>query len=408
MYDAIVVGARCAGSPTAMLLARWGYRVLLLDKARFPSDTLSVHYVHQPGGASLKRWGLLDRVVASNCPPVRRQRLDFGGLVLEGSPPPIDGVADGFAPRRTVLDKLLVDAAAAAGAEVRERFTVDELVMDGDRVTGVRGHAAGGAAVTEAARLVVGADGLHSSVARAVEAPAYETRPVFTCAYYAYWDDFPVQGAELYVRPDRMLLAGPTNDGQTLAIIYWPVAAFHEIRTDIERHFLAALELVPNLAERARAGKRAERFRGTADLPNFYRRPHGPGWALVGDAGYHKDPITAQGITDAFRDAELLAAAIDDGFAGRRPLAEALAGYERARNAATMPIYELTSQFAALQPPPPEMQQLLGALRGNQEQIDRFIGTVVGTVPIPDFFAPENIGRIVGGAPAETAAGTVG
>jgi 2-polyprenyl-6-methoxyphenol hydroxylase-like FAD-dependent oxidoreductase len=404
MYDAIVVGARCAGSPTAMLLARQGYKVLLVDRASFPSDTLSVHYIHQPGVARLKRWGLLDRVVDSNCPPARRQRLDFGPFALEGAPPPADGVAVGYAPRRTVLDQILIDAAAAAGTEVRERFTVDELVMDGERVTGVRGHAAGGGSVTEEARIVIGADGLHSRVARAVEAPAYDVRPVCTCAYYAYWQDLPLAGPELYARPDRMIIAGPTNNGQTVLIVYWPVAAFHEIRTDVERHFLAAVDLVPDLAERARAGRRAERFRGTADLPNLYRRPHGPGWALVGDAGYHKDPITAQGITDAFRDAELLAAAIDDGFAGRRPLAEALAAYEQARNAATRPIYDLTCQFAALQPPPPEMQQLIAALRGNQEQTDRFLGTVAGTTPVPEFFAPENLAAIMGAAAQDPAA----
>jgi flavin-dependent dehydrogenase len=303
-----------------------------------------------------------------------------------------------------VLDKILVDAAAAAGVEVRQRFTVDELVMDGDRVTGVRGHAAGGATVTEEARIVIGADGRHSLVARAVAAPAYETRPVLTCAYYAYWDDFPVEGAELYARPDRMLLAGPTNEGRSLVIVYWPIAAFREVRTDVEGHFLAALDLVPSLAERARAGKRAERFRGTADLPNYYRTPYGPGWALVGDAGYHKDPITAQGITDAFRDAELLTEAIDAGFSDRRPLEEALADYERRRNEATLPIYEMTCQFAALQPPPPETQQLIAALRHDREQASRFLGTVVGTVPVAEFFAPENLAAIMGVAARQPAA----
>jgi flavin-dependent dehydrogenase len=302
-----------------------------------------------------------------------------------------------------VLDTLLVEAAAAAGAEVRERFTVDGLVLDGERVTGIRGHAANGATATEEARIVIGADGRHSLVARAVQAPAYEERPAFTCAYYAYWEDFPVEGAELYTRPERMLFAGPTNDGQTIVIGYWPVAAFGEVRADIERHFLEALELIPSLAERARAGRRAERFRGTADLPNYYRRPYGAGWALVGDAGYHKDPITAQGISDAFRDAELLVGAIDDGLAGRRPLAEALAGYERERNEATMPMYELTSQFAALQPPPPEMQHLIAALHGNPEQAARFLGTVAGTVPIPEIFDPENLARIVGAVPVAAA-----
>jgi 2-polyprenyl-6-methoxyphenol hydroxylase-like FAD-dependent oxidoreductase len=404
MYDAIIVGARCAGAPTAMLLAHKGYRVLLLDKARFPSDTLSVHYIHQPGVACLQRWGLLERVISSNCPPVRRQRVDFGPVVLKAAPPPIDGIADAYAPRRTVLDTLLVEAAAAAGAEVRERFTVDDLVMDGERVTGIRGHAAGGTTVSEEARIVIGADGLHSRVARRVGAATYNVQPAFTCAYYAYWTDVPVQGAELYARPGRMILAGPTNDGRTMVIVYWPVAAFHEVRTDIERQFLAALDLAPNLAERVRGGTRAERFRGTADLPNYYRRPHGPGWALVGDAGYHKDPITAQGITDAFHDAEVLAAAIDDGFADRRSLAEALAAYEQARNERTGPLYELTGQFAALQPHPPEMQQLIAALRRDPEQADRFIGTIAGTVPIPEFFAPENLARIIGPAVPDVAA----
>jgi flavin-dependent dehydrogenase len=403
MYDAIVVGARCAGSPTAMLLARKGYRVLLVDKARFPSDTLSVHYIHQPGIARLKRWGLLDAVVASNCPPVRTQRFDAGPFALTGAPPPASGVADGYSPRRTVLDKLLIDAAAAAGAEVRERFMVDGLVMDGDRVTGVRGHTAGGAIVTEQARIVVGADGLHSRVARIVGAPAYEIRPALTCAYYAYWSDVPTAGVELYARPDRMILAGPTNDDQTLVIIYWPQTAFREVRADIAGNFLQALDLAPGLSERVRAGRRAERFRGTADLPNLFRTPCGPGWALVGDAGYHKDPITAQGITDAFRDAELLAEAIDDGFSGRRTLADALADYERRRNEAVMPMYELTCELAVLQPPSPKMQRLFAALRQDQTQTDRFFGAIAGTVPIAEFFAPENVARITE-APAGVAA----
>ncbi len=398
MYDAIVVGARCAGSPTAMLLARRGYRVLLLDKASFPSDTLSVHYIHQPGVARLKRWGLLDRVIATSCPPVRRQKIDFGPFALEGAPPPADGVAEAYAPRRTVLDQILVEAAVAAGVELRERFSVDEVLADGDRVVGIRGRAAGGATVTEQARIVVGADGLHSLVARSVQAATYNERPTFTCAYYCYWSDVPVGGAELYPRPDRMIITALTNDEQTIAIAYWPHAAFHEVRSDIEGSFWKALELVPGLAERVRAGKRVERFRGTADLPNFYRKPYGPGWALVGDAGYHKDPITAQGMSDAFRDAELLAEALDAGFAGRRPLVDALADYEGQRNEATLPLFELTCQLAALQPPSLEQQQLFAALRGNQEQTDRFFGTIAGTVPVPEFFSSENLGRIVAAA----------
>ena len=403
MYDAIVVGARCAGSPTAMLLARLGYRVLLLDKAGFPSDTLSSHYIQQPGVARLKQWGLLDKVVASNCPPTCQIVFDVGPFALTGTPPPADGVACGYGPRRQVLDTMLVEAAAEAGAEVREHFTVSELLMESDRVRGIRGHTTGGAPVTEEARIVIGADGLRSLVARAVQAPTYQERPVLTCAYYTYWSDVPVAGAELYPRPEWMIIAFPTNDGQTLTIGMWPHAAFHEVRADIEGHFMQALSLAPTLAERIRNGKRSERFYGTADLPFFFRKPYGPGWALVGDAGYHKDPITAQGITDAFRDAELAASAIDAGLSGRRPLEEALADYERQRNEAAMPMYELTHQFATLEPPPPEMQQLFAALHHNQEQTNRFFGTITGTVPIAEFFAPQNLGRIMGAA-AETTA----
>lgn len=400
MYDAIVVGARCAGSPTAMLLARKGYKVLLLDKAGFPSDTLSTHYIHQAGVANLKRWDLLDKVVDSapgfaSCPPIREQSFDVGPFALTGAPPPVDGVAEAYAPRRRVLDNILVEAAVKAGAELREHFTVSELLMDGGQVTGIRGHAADGVTVSEQARIVIGADGMRSLVARSVQAPTYNAKPGLTCAYYSYWSGLKVDVTELYPRPERMIITAPTNDGQSLVIIYWPRNAFEEVRPDIEGNFMKAVDMVPGLAERVRNGKRSERFYGTADLPFYFRKPFGPGWALVGDAGYHKDPIAAQGITDAFRDADLVAKAVDTGLAGRRPLDEALAGYEQFRNEAVMPLYEFTQQLASLEPPSRDMQQLFGALRNNPEQTSRFFGTITGAVPIPEFFAPENIGRIM-------------
>jgi flavin-dependent dehydrogenase len=399
MYDAIIIGARCAGSPTAMLLARQGYRVLLLDKASFPSDTLSVHYIHQAGTSRLQRWGLLEQVATSNCPPVYEQTIDIGPFALRGTPPPIDGAAAGYAPRRTVLDKILVDAAVAAGAELREHFTVKELVFDGDRVVGIRGHARGGPLVTERARIVIGADGMHSMVARSVSAPTYNEHPSVTCAYYSYWSGVPLDGVTIYPLDGHAIIAGPTNDQQILVIAYWPATRFHEVRADIEGNFMRVLDLVPDFAARIRAGTRTERFRGTVDLPNFYRKPFGPGWALVGDAGYHKDPITAQGISDAFRDAELLAGAIDDGFSGRRPLDDALAGYEQQRNEATAAIYEMTWGMAQLAPPTAEQQHLFAALRDNPEATNRFIGLLAGSVRIEEFFAPENIGQIIGAAP---------
>jgi 2-polyprenyl-6-methoxyphenol hydroxylase-like FAD-dependent oxidoreductase len=285
---------------------------------------------------------------------------------------------------------------------LREHFTVRELLGDGERITGIRGHAVGGATVAEAARIVIGADGRRSFVARSVQAPTYQARPARTCAYYAYWSAVPIAGAEWYSRPGLMISSGPTHDGQTIVIINWPSATFPVVRADIAGQFMQALARAPRLAERVRSGQRSERFQGTADLPFFFRKPYGPGWALVGDAGYHKDPITAQGISDAFRDAELLTEAVDAGLSGQRPLEEALSGYEQARNAAALPLYELTYQLAGLEPLSPERQQLFAALGHNQEQTNRFFGTIAGTVPVAEFFAPENRGRIMGAAAHRT------
>jgi 2-polyprenyl-6-methoxyphenol hydroxylase-like FAD-dependent oxidoreductase len=194
-----------------------------------------------------------------------------------------------------------------------------------------------------------------------------------------------------------MVMGGArTNDGLRIVIVFWPKDEFQVIRADVERHFRDALELAPPLAERLATGERADRFYGIGDLPFFYRKPHGAGWALVGDAGYHKDPITAQGITDAFRDAELLAGALDAGLTGTRPLDGALADYERTRNEETRGLYELTYAFASLAAPTVEQQALFGALRTNNEDTNRFFGVVAGTVHPDEFFAPENLGRIVG------------
>lgn len=403
-YDAIVVGARCAGSPTAMLLARKGYRILVVDRASFPSDTLSTHYIHQPGVACLKRWGPLSEVARSNCPPIRTATLDVGPFALTVSPPPYGGVGEAYCVRRTILDEILVRAAADAGAEVRQRFRVKELVADGGRVAGIRGQAeAEGTTVTEKARIVIGADGMNSFVARSVGAPTYNSHPTLTCAYYSYWSGVEMEGVELYSRPERAIIAAPTNNGEVFTIIYWPTREFQRVRSDIEGNFLEALALVPQLAERVRNGTRVERFRGSGHLPNFFRRSRGDGWALVGDAGYHKDPILALGITDAFRDAELLVDAIDDGFSGRKPLTAALEEYERRRDEAAAQGYDNTIRFARLEPPPTEMQELMGALVDNQEQANRFFGTVIGTVPASEFFDPDNIARIISAAvPAET------
>ena len=398
MYDAIVVGARCAGSPTAMLLARRGYRVLLIDAARFPSDTVSTHFIWPPGVACLQRWGLRERIVATNCPAVRSVSLDLGEYTLSGELPPIDGVAECYAPRRTVLDKLLLDAAAEAGAEVREGFAVTGLTESDGRVTGIRGRGRDGAEITEAATLVIGADGYNSLVARAVRAEEYDVRPILTCVHYGYWSDVAPHPAAIHPRERRTIISYPTNDGLTMTIVVAPREEFAQTRADPDGCMQQGLAMVADLAELFAGRRYIETLRGTGAIPNFFRKPFGPGWALVGDAGYHKDPILGQGISDAFQSVEWLVEAIDQGLAGGRPLADALAGYQRRRDEHFKPMYDLCMDLATLEPPPAEMMDLFQALRSNPRERTRYFGTLGGIVPIPEYYAPENVKRIIAAA----------
>ena len=395
-YDAILVGARCAGSSTAMLLARKGYRVLVVDKATFPSDTISTHLIHPPGVSALKRWGLLDRVAATGCPPIDTYVFDFGPFTISGSPGTHDAPV-AYAPRRTVLDKLLVDAASEAGAEVREGFTVEDLLVEDGRVVGVRGHGQGGQPVKERARVVIGADGLYSFVAKIVGPEQYNEKPQLLAAYYTYWSNLPMDGRfETYARPMRGFAAWPTNDDLTLVIAGWPFSEFDANRKDIEGNYMRTLDLAPEFAERVRAARREDRFVGMA-VPNYFRRPFGPGWALVGDAGYTKDFITAQGIADAFRDAELCSGALDEALSGRQPYDTAMKRYQSTRDAHSIPMYEFTAQLATLEPPPPGLRQVLQAVHGNKEAMDGFARVNAGVTSPAEYFSEENVRRIFAG-----------
>ena len=403
MYDAIVVGARCAGAPTAMLLASKGYRVLLVDKATFPSDTISTHIIWPHGAEIMDRWGLLDRLAATGCPPVAlNMTFDVGPFALKGGVTPTNGGRGGFCPRRTVLDKILVDGAVERGVELREGFTVEQLVVDDDRVAGIRGRGRAGGIVEERARVVIGADGVHSLVARAVRAPEYDVKPPLTTFYYSYYSGFEAEDLEQYVRDHQGAACFPTHDGLTLIAAVWPSDRFHEVRADIEGQVRKVHESTPGVADRLQRARREEKWVGTAGVANYFRKPYGPGWALVGDAGYDKDPLTAQGISDAFIDAESLADALDAGLSERLPLDEALAAHQTRRDRRVKPMYDFTCQLAMLEPPPPPMQQLFAALHGNQAATNQFYAAITGSLPLPAFMSPENIGRILASAPSGT------
>jgi 2-polyprenyl-6-methoxyphenol hydroxylase-like FAD-dependent oxidoreductase len=408
MYDVIISGGRCAGAPLALLLARRGARVLLVDRTTFPSDTMNGHYITAAGVKRLAQWGLLDRVLDSATAEVRQHRYHFGPTTIAGNLIWPDGEpAFGLAPRRKRLDAVLVDAAVEAGVELRQGFSVDDVVWDGSRVVGIRGREGGSMTVVEQAKLVVGADGLRSRVAAAVGAAEYEALPPRTCVYYSYWADWPGSSPPaltVYDPPNAYAITFPTDDNQMCVAVGWPAQAFNRVRADVEQEFLAVIGSVPRLAERVRAARRVERFRGTADLPFFLRTPRGPGWALVGDAGCRVDPITGQGITDAFRDVDLLAEAISAGLSGSTGLDAPLADYHRRRDEAVRPIYRFTSEQAQLRRPSPRTAVLLAAVASSQYHQDRFAGVSGGTTPIGEFFSAHNIARVLADGAAQAAA----
>ena len=253
-------------------------------------------------------------------------------------------------------------------------------------MVGIAGQRKGGAAFAERAPLVVGADGKHSLVAKTVAAPEYRTRPTRSMACYSYWEGIPTSGGELYGAPGRALGIWPTNDGRVVAYLGWPAARFGELRRDLAAAVASTLDSF-GLAERFAAGTRVEPLRATPDLPNHFRRPYGPGWALVGDAGLVLDPITGLGISDALRDAELLADAIGGG---------ELEDYQKARDRAARPMYDFTARLAAMRASTPAELRMFRALADSQADADLFVGVLTGAVPLRSFMSPGYLIRLVG------------
>jgi 2-polyprenyl-6-methoxyphenol hydroxylase-like FAD-dependent oxidoreductase len=396
MYDVIVVGARCAGAPTAMLLARAGYRVLMVDRARFPRDTLSTLYIHQPGVALLDRWGVLEAVRATGCPPISRAVHQVGEVRLEGCSWPVNGIRAAYAPRRRLLDAVLAAAAVDAGVEFRDECAVEDLVFDDDRVVGVRCRTAGGSAV-ERARLVVGADGMRSRVAAQAGAATRVEHPLMTCVYYTFWADLPAgpAGFEAYGARGQWAGCAPTNDDLTLVAAYFPQSEFPRVRADAMRAYLASVRAVaPDLHERVQAGSQVERLYGTGAQRNFFRQAAGPGWALVGDAGHHKDSITANGITDAFRQAQLLVDCVGADLRDEPRLRDALRRYESARDRLFTSAYHETLAIARLAPD--RRLRALRAVAADPALVERFFAAMAGACRDDDLFTPD--GAAVGSA----------
>lgn len=344
-HDVVIVGGRVAGAAAALLLARRGRRVLVVDQERPGRDTLSTHALMRAGVVQLQRWGVLDRVVAAGTPPVHRVTFRYGQRVV-----PIDVAAPLYAPRRTVLDRILVTAAEQAGARFRFGVRIQDVLRDPrGRVIGVRGRARGGGAVTATATTTVGADGRGSVIARAVDAPVTRSAPAGGAVLYGYWSGVAADGYEWCFNDGTTGGLIPTNHDQVCVWAGVPRGRSDILRGDREATLHALLaDTAPDVARRVGAGRRHGSVRGFAgQQPALLRRPWGPGWALVGDAGYYKDPLTSHGISDALRDAELLVRELAAVQAGHAAEADALSRYEHARDDLSIPFFDTTARVAS-------------------------------------------------------------
>ncbi|MDF2743808.1 MAG: dependent oxidoreductase [Actinomycetia bacterium] len=372
-HDVVVVGGRVAGSATAMLLARLGHDVVVVDQATFPSDTVSTHSIARSGVVHLRRWGLLDAVLDSGAPAIRQVTFNAAGESTSRQIKDKAGVDFLVAPRRYALDTILATAAEHAGAEVRPGVTVTGVVRDGrGRVVGVSGRDRAGAPVELGARYVIGADGLRSQVARSVGATINEAGPAGGAAQYAYYAGLPWSGIEFFVAERSFAGVFPTHDGQACIWVCNPSADAKAIRrrngSRVEAFGQLLERSAPELAERLRHARRTSPVQGMLRQPNQLRQAFGPGWALVGDAGYYRDAITAYGISDAFRDAELLAVALDQALGAEAEETTALAAYQQQRDHALREIFEITCRLAAYPPVPRfiELQKRLGVAIDTQ------------------------------------------
>lgn len=394
MYDVIIVGARCSGSALGLLLARRGYRILMLDRDTFPSDhPTSTHILHQRAVACMARWGLRDQLVATNSTPFSRIKFTAGGTTLDVTAPIVDGEQYAFAPRRILLDQILLDEAIRCGVEFREGCLVNEVLFEDGKAVGVQGKTANGTIFSEKARLIVGADGSASRIAKAVQAEEYNTKPALQGTAWMYWDNMNQDHAEIITATNEAVAIFPSNG--TLLVCNWAIDKFPEMRKDPKANYLATIARVaPHISEALQSATEIEEKVYLGSNRNFFRKSHGPGWALLGDSHYTKDPITAHGITDAFSGAEQLSGFIEEGLSGKRPLDEALEAYEQQRVAWAMPFYEITTQTAALQPMPPDALGLLAVLQHNPEAASRYIGMLTQAVSPVEFFSPENMASI--------------
>ncbi|MCM2268954.1 MAG: FAD-dependent monooxygenase [Thermoanaerobaculia bacterium] len=354
-YDVVVVGGRVAGASTALLLARAGLDVLVVERGRRGGDTLSTLALMRGGVFQLRRWGLLDPLLATAPPPITVTTFHYGETPVRLALRARDGVEALFAPRRKVLDPLLGDAARAAGAEVVHELRVSALERSPrGRVAGVVVEHPRAGRRSIAARWVVGADGADSTVARLAGAPTTRAAASSSFFVYGFFATAAIESLHWHFTPGAAAGHIPTHDGLACVFVGGGERRFGgELRGDLAAgHARLLAEVAPGLARAVADARRDGSLHAFPGRRGFLRRPWGPGWALVGDAGYFKDPITAHGLSDALRDAELLARAL------RRDSEAALADYEATRDGLSSRLFEITDRLASHEAGLGEIQQL--------------------------------------------------
>ncbi|HMK11817.1 MAG TPA: NAD(P)/FAD-dependent oxidoreductase, partial [Acidimicrobiales bacterium] len=356
--DVIVVGARAAGAATAMLLARQGVRTLLLDRGHPMSDPLSTHALLRGGVLQLRRWGLLDDVIAAGTPPVRRSTFRFGSDVRVISLRPSGGVDALYAPRRTVLDRLLVRAAIDAGADVRYGTSVTNVMLRGGRVVGVR--ADGHDASELRASLVIGADGVGSTIAERVQAKSTRVGRHLSAMTYGYWSDLETDGYEWTFRPNACSGIIPTSGGEACVFAAGSPGRIGIGGVGLIEDVIA--EGAPDLAARLSKATPRAFARTWTGHRGYIRQSWGPGWALVGDAACLTDPIGVHGLTDAFRDAELLARAVAGALSSDGSMDDALDDYQSTRDRLSEPLFDVVDRIASHEWDDAEIARLMSTL----------------------------------------------
>lgn len=409
-YDLIIVGARVAGAAAAALLAQQGANVLLLERSTFPAPTVSCPVLFGNSLAVFDRIGVLDAVEALGAPKIRHYGTRMPDFDLVAQLPPYQGRDYAYSIRRERLDAAVLERVRTyPNVTVRENFTVRSLVHAEGRVVGVRGAQGHGPLETIYATGVIGADGKRSLVAREVSAQQYDSVPGATCIFYAYYRNFTqlaMPSAISYPCPDQNVALGvlvfDADDDLTVVSVGAPADQFDRLRKDPEAAMEQAWRSIPELARRGAAAERVSPVMGQAMVDSFYRQSFGPGWALIGDAGHYVDPITGQGINNALRSAELLAAAWGE-TRRRSSWVQAMAGYQRLRDRETRPMFNMIKLSAMLTPlvesglkgGPNVMAPLMQAIARQPEVASRYIGIFNGATRMTQFFNPLYLAYIV-------------